>query len=87
MMRAPWRWGLRKRSESVRVQAQAQAGAISAEYRTTGVGGWSGKQPWLPEKCSDFPEQDTFSAAEHSADLVIRTNYRVDSMMTGSGRG
>ena len=62
---------------------QAQLGGIPAQ----GVGGWSGKQPELPEKCRDFPEPEMFLAAELSGDPVIRTNHRVDPMTTGSGCG
>ena len=39
------------------------------------------------EKYGECPEPEMFRAAEHPADPVVQTNYRVDSMTTGSECG
>ena len=51
---------------------QGQLGEIPAH----GVGGWSGSEPWLPERHGGIRELESCgTAAELPGDLAIRTNY------------
>ena len=50
---------------------QAQLSGILAH----GVGGWSGGEPWLPERHGGIRELESCGTAELPEDLAIRTNY------------